>query len=206
MDSIKGALTAKIAGVPGFVWAAGLGLAAFFILPRFLGSSSSSPGSSAGNVSSGGDFQSGYAQGFNAGQGYAGQTASGAPPSGSPPPGRPSHPLPAVPPPQPPPVPGNPADGIYPGLPVGLPMNARLTGVPGVGGPPVGSLSADELEDHHPTHRRRVIYPHYVRVGGGGGPAAHRARVHAIARQAGLNPARLMALNPDHRTRLIRVA
>lgn len=86
------------------------------------------------------------------------------------------------------------------------PVNGRTSGNQALGGGrPTGSLSADLWEDHHPLHKRLVLFPHFVRVAGVGGPAAHAAQVGAIAARFGVHPARLLALNPYPRD-VVRVA
>jgi len=67
----------------------------------------------------------------------------------------------------------------------------------------IGSRSAALWHDAHPLVGAKVLYPHYVNAVGG--PGNHRNEVHRVARQAGVHPARIMMLNPEHTGR-IRIA
>ena len=90
-----------------------------------------------------------------------------------------------------------------------VPQDALATNTgTGVGGPAArkfhsGSRSSHEWHDAHPLVGARVLYPHYVRAVGG--PARHVHEVHRVARQAGIHPARVLMLNPQHTGR-IRIA
>jgi hypothetical protein len=66
-----------------------------------------------------------------------------------------------------------------------------------------GGRSADLMAGHHPLMRAVPLRAHWVKAVGG--PSNHHAEVARVARQAGLHPARLLALNP-RATGFIRVA
>lgn len=106
------------------------------------------------------------------------------------------------------PTPGNPIPGNLGSVWQATPLTGQGAGVtPGVGGPSrhraAGSRSHFEWHDAHPMVGGRVPYPHYVAAVGG--PANHVREVHRVARQAGVHPARVLMLNPEHTGR-IRVA
>lgn len=66
----------------------------------------------------------------------------------------------------------------------------------------IGSRSAVLMSPWHPAIKRNVQVTQTVR--GLGGAAGHTAHVHSVAAQAGIHPARLMALNP-HYSGVIRI-
>jgi hypothetical protein len=71
-----------------------------------------------------------------------------------------------------------------------------VAGGVGGAGPSRGSSSANLMAHQHPQLHQVVRYPHFHLVGGVGGPAG--GTVQSLARQAGVHPARLIALNSHH--------
>lgn len=88
-----------------------------------------------------------------------------------------------------------------------MPRGSGAPGDPGcggMGGPAIGSRGSHLWHTGgHPLHKEQPIFPHYVRARGGA--KLHHAEIHRVARQTGVHPARLMALNPRY-TGVIRVA
>lgn len=80
-----------------------------------------------------------------------------------------------------------------------------VTQTAGIGGArrSIGSRSANLWHHSHPLIGARVPYQYHVRAVGGA--PNHAREVHRVALQAGVHPARLMALNPTP-TGYIRVA
>jgi len=228
-NDLSGLLTRKIGPAPGWIWALGIGGAAFFVGPKLLKGGSSTITGIAGNAS-GFDPQS-FSTGFSQGAQYqpaapttstssgTGQWSFGSPPGSIQwwrwdPAFAAKYSLPT-----------GPQQGSGP---TNAPPGANLTnswqwwsgtGQPtggGVGGAgarnrsaSIGSVSADPHAYFHPSIKRVPKYPHFVRggVGGaeGGAPIAHSAAVHQVAHQAEIHPARLQMLNPRPH-RFIRVS
>lgn len=93
---------------------------------------------------------------------------------------------------------------IYPGEVVNIPQGGGdgMGGATRGRGRSIGSRSAQLMSPWHPDVKRSVKITQTVR--GVGGAAGHRTHVHAVAAQAGVHPARLLALNP-HYSGVIRV-
>lgn len=222
MDRIKAALTSKIGPLPGWAWAGAAVLGALVVVPRLAGmfGSSSSPAP---------------ADGSSADATSSGPGAPGTAPAGPPAPAPGPAPAPAAAPPKAKPAykthvvvhgdtlwgiaqqylgngarwpeiwalshfrSGNP-NLIYPGEIAVLPIPV---GGPGIGGAPIGSRRSELMTYFHPDLTRKIRYPQTIAVGG---PASsHAGNVRRVAAQAGVHPARVLALNPHHRG-LIRVA
>lgn len=189
---VKGALTKKYAGVPGFILAgvAGLGI---FLFVKMRGASSSTTAASS----------SGTTPGFTGDTGATGDPGQAGPAG------------PAGPAPKPAGLWAGLKLNSY-GVPPAVwakwtehqkelwKLHHTIPAGAAVGGPAsVGSRSATLMHYAHPLLTRRVVYSHFVRAVGG--PAAHKAEVHRVAGQAGVHPARLEALNPVY-TGKIRIA
>lgn len=227
MDQIKAALTGKVGPLPGWAWAGIAVLGGFLIAPHLSGlfGSSSSGSTNALNPDPNALMQPVAgppgAQGLPGPSGPPGPLPAPAPvpaPAQAPPQGHRTHVV----------VSGDTLWGIaqtylgngarwpeiyalssfrsgdpnliFPGEIATLPLPA---GGPAIGGGAVGSRRTTLMSYFHPDLNRKVRYPQLIAVGG---PAsAHRGNVHRVAAQAGVHPARLLALNPTHRG-LIRVA
>ena len=218
--NLGAALSAKYAGVPGWMIAGGVAVVSIFVVPKLFHGGGSSSGTQGGAAPAGNQgYALGFNEGFRAGQGVT----PGTPPPPTPPPPPRSWWPPLPPwfrPVDPPPVNGHPF-GVAPSPPGGWgpgdrganpsPPNVVVAfprrfplGVGGAGAAgSAGDLSKDLYEDHHPLVDDRLVYPHFVR--GVGGPAAREAQIHAIARQTQVHPARIQALNPDPEQPFIRV-
>lgn len=189
MDQLKGALTSKIGPFPGWAWAGLTAVGLFLLWPHLsgiLGSGSSSSSTSAPDVAPGD-------QSSSAGSAVGPPAVTPPPPSAS----------------------GLNAYGLSPAVWAGLTEHQKeywklhhkilpaARGGAGIGGGSIGSRSAVLMTPFHPDLGRTVRYPQLVLAAGG--PAAHRSELHRVAAQAGVHPARLIALNPHYRG-LIRVA
>lgn len=218
MDRITSALRQKYGPLPGYVWAGGVVLLGLFVVPHLRGlfGSASAP---AGTSGPGPAVSDGSATPMS---------SSGPGDSTQPPPAPAPTPTPSAPPPAPQPAyrtyvvqhgdtlwgiaarflgngarwpeiykishlrSGDP-NLIYPGETVNIPMG----GGSGMGGPKsVGSRSAVTMWHGHPLLKSPMRSTQLLRAVGG--PAAHTQNVHRVAAQAGVHPARVLALNPFH--------
>lgn len=210
MNQITEALTKKYGPLPGYAWAGIAALAAWLIVPRLsgmFGSSSSSsssnalaPGAPAATVDSSGQpiyYQPGapnyyYPPGQGPGSSLAASPAAATPAGALPRTG--------------PALTGQPCPpGMAgPGVPYCHPAGASDFGgkilpsnYTGIGGPSrtrsIGNRRAQLMSAHHPDLKTPVRYTQTLAAIGG--PSNHVASVHAIAKRAGVHPARLLALN-----------
>lgn len=212
------ALVVKYGGVPLWAWLGLAGIGGWFLIPRLTAGApaASAPGAAPVELTTGvmmvgykpgggGGFGSGPLAG--AGFGYAPSGAPSGPAAAGTPGGAGYDPIsnnPAF-----DPFWGAPVPATGPGsvnaaaqaaytaaaaLPGGIAANP--IGFAGGPSPSIGSLRSVLMAPFHPDLKRPPRVAHVVQAVGG--PAAHRANVHRVARAAGVHPARLFALNPVH--------
>jgi hypothetical protein len=206
-------LAVKYAGFPLWAWLGLAGISAWLILPRFASAQSSAPLSSTPVDLTTGVMMVGYTPGgagYFGSSGLAGAAAAGpaaaaaqaaAPASyntasSAAPYTQPGTYDPFWGPGTSPTAVNDAAQAVLAGA------NGQPVGFAGGPSPSIGSLRTTLMSPFHPDLKRQPKVAHVVQAVGG--PAAHRANVHRIARAAGVHPARLLALNPVH-TGLIHV-
>jgi hypothetical protein len=208
LGQLTGVLGKKFAGIPGWGWLIGLGAGVYFVLPKLVGKK----GSTTPGKSSPGYQPNVYLFPYGAPSTIADPNASF--PTPAPPPVSPWHD-----------AAGNPLtpEQIQKAQDLGYTPAVVQNFLPRIGGSDeggvggaaprrrvsVGSRSSHAWNYFHPSMKQRVRYVHYVKspvgVGGAAIPAAHIRSIHELARQTGIHPARLLALNPHH-TGLLRIS